>query len=80
MAGVVRYALENWPRTARLCVIVVVGAVLLVAVALGFRFWLRPRRSVLVLGGWHRRSSAAGKALLLSSKARAGVLDPMVSQ
>jgi hypothetical protein len=39
--GVVRYALENWPRTVRLCVIViVVGAVLLLAVQLGFRFWL----------------------------------------
>jgi hypothetical protein len=39
--GVVQYALENWPRTVRLCVIVVVvGAVLLVAVLLGFRFWL----------------------------------------
>jgi hypothetical protein len=39
--GVVRYALENWPRTARLCVIVVVaGAVLLLAVMLGLRFWL----------------------------------------
>jgi hypothetical protein len=39
--GVVRYALENWPRTVRLCVIVVVvGAVLLLAVHLGFRLWL----------------------------------------
>jgi hypothetical protein len=38
---VVRYALENWPRTLRLCVImIVVGAVLLLAVQLGFRFWL----------------------------------------
>jgi hypothetical protein len=39
--GVVRFALENWPRTVRLCVLVaVVGAVLLLAVRLGFRFWL----------------------------------------
>jgi hypothetical protein len=39
--GVVRYALEDWPQTVRLCVIVVVvGAMLLVAVQLGFRFWL----------------------------------------
>ena len=39
--GVVRFALENWQRTVRLCVIVVVvGAVLLLAVELGFRFWL----------------------------------------
>jgi hypothetical protein len=38
--GVVRYALENWPRTVRLCVIVVViGTVLLLAMHLGFRFW-----------------------------------------
>jgi hypothetical protein len=38
--GVVRYALENWPRTLRLCVIVIVaGAVLLLALQLGFRFW-----------------------------------------
>lgn len=39
--GVVRYALENWPRTVRLCtIVVVVGVVLLLAVRLGFRFWL----------------------------------------
>jgi uncharacterized membrane protein len=37
----VRFALENWRRTVRLCVLVaVVGAVLLLAVRLGFRFWL----------------------------------------
>jgi hypothetical protein len=39
--GVVRYALDDWPRTVRLCVIMlVVGAVLLLAVILGLRFWL----------------------------------------
>jgi hypothetical protein len=39
--GVVRFALEDWPRTLRLGVlVVVVGAVLLLAVRLGFRFWL----------------------------------------
>ena len=39
--GVVRFALEDWQRTARLVVIlVVVGAVLLLAMRLGFRFWL----------------------------------------
>lgn len=39
--GVVRYALDDWPRTARLCVIVVVaGAVLLLALRLGLRFWV----------------------------------------
>lgn len=39
--GVARFALESWPRTARLCVlVVVVGAVLLLAMRLGFRFWL----------------------------------------
>ncbi len=40
-AGVVRYALEDWPQTVRLCVVVLaVGAVLLLAVRLGFKFWL----------------------------------------
>ena len=39
--GVVRYALDDWPRTIRLCVIViVVGAVLVAAALLGLRFWL----------------------------------------
>jgi hypothetical protein len=39
--GVVRFALEDWARTARLCVLVVVaGAVLLLAVRLGLHFWL----------------------------------------
>jgi hypothetical protein len=39
--AVVRYAIDSTPRTARLCVIlVVVGAVLLLAVLLGLRFWL----------------------------------------
>lgn len=39
--GVVKYALESWPRTVRLCVLViVVGAMLLLAVRLGFRFWV----------------------------------------
>jgi len=39
--GVVRYSLENWPRTMRLCmIVVVVGAVLLLAAELGLRFWL----------------------------------------
>lgn len=39
--GVVWYALEDWPRTARLCVlVVVVGAMLFLAVRLGFRFWI----------------------------------------
>jgi len=38
---VIRYAIDDNRRTARLCVIVaVVGAVLLVAVVLGVRFWL----------------------------------------
>ena len=38
---VVRYALRDWPHTLRLCVLVIViGAVLLSAVRLGFRFWL----------------------------------------
>jgi hypothetical protein len=38
---VIRYAIEDWRRTALLCVIVVVvGAVLLLAMRLGFRFWL----------------------------------------
>jgi hypothetical protein len=38
--GVVRYALRDWPHTVRLCVlVVVVGAVLLLAMRLGFRFW-----------------------------------------
>ena len=38
---VVRYALESWSRTARLCVLVIViGALLLLAVRLGLRFWL----------------------------------------
>jgi hypothetical protein len=41
--GVVRYALENWPRTVRLCVIaIVVGAVLLLAIRLRFRFCFWP--------------------------------------
>jgi hypothetical protein len=39
--GVVRYAIDSTPRTVRLCVIlVVVGAVLLLAVVLGLQFWL----------------------------------------
>ena len=39
--GVVRYALRDWAHTLRLCVLVVViGAVLLLAVRLGFHFWL----------------------------------------
>jgi hypothetical protein len=38
---VVRYAIDDWRRTALLCVlVVVVGAVLLLAVRLGFHFWL----------------------------------------
>ena len=38
---VVRYALESWSRTARLCVLVIViGALLLLAVRLGLRFWV----------------------------------------
>jgi hypothetical protein len=37
---VVRYAIDDPRRTALLCVIVVVvGAVLLLAMRLGFRFW-----------------------------------------
>jgi hypothetical protein len=39
--GVVRYAIDSTSRTVRLCVIVVVvGAVLLMAVRLGLHFWL----------------------------------------
>jgi hypothetical protein len=38
---VVRYAIDDWRRTALLCVlVVVVGAVLLLAVRLGLHFWL----------------------------------------
>jgi hypothetical protein len=38
---VVRYAIDDWRRTALLCVLViVVGAVLLLAVRLGLRFWV----------------------------------------
>lgn len=38
---VIRYAIDDNGRTIRLCLIVaVVGAVLLVAVVLGVRFWL----------------------------------------
>lgn len=37
---VVRYAIDDWRRTALLCVlVVVVGAVLLLAVRLGLHFW-----------------------------------------
>ena len=39
--GVLRFALENWARTARLCVIMaVVGGVLLLAVRLGLHISL----------------------------------------
>ena len=39
--GVVRYALRDWQHTLRLCaIVVVVGALLLLAVRLGFRVWL----------------------------------------
>jgi hypothetical protein len=39
--GVVRYALENWPCTVRLCVIVVVAGVVLAAlIVLRLRLWL----------------------------------------
>jgi len=38
--GVVRYALRDWARTLRLYgLVVVVGAVLLLAVRLGLHFW-----------------------------------------
>ena len=38
---VVGYALRDWPHTLRLCVLVIViGAVLLLAVRLGLRFWM----------------------------------------
>jgi hypothetical protein len=38
---VIRYAIEDNARTVRLCVIVVVvGAVLLLAATLGLQFWL----------------------------------------
>jgi hypothetical protein len=38
--GVVQDAIDSWARTARLCaLVVVVGAVLLLAVRLGLRFW-----------------------------------------
>ncbi len=38
---VIRYALESWSRTARLCVLVIViGALLLLAARFGLRFWM----------------------------------------
>jgi hypothetical protein len=39
--AVVRYALEDWPRTVRFCAIVlVVGLLALLAMRLGLRLWL----------------------------------------
>jgi hypothetical protein len=39
--AVVQFALEDWPRTVRLCVIgLVFGVLLLLAVLLGLRLWL----------------------------------------
>ena len=39
--GLVRFALETWPRTVRLYgLVMMVGVVLLLAVRLGLHFWL----------------------------------------